>query len=390
MKKILFLSLIIMSIIGCKDNNLSKKNSETNSNNMNKKYEDTLYNNYAPLMVKFLKDENFKTLDNIEFKKRIQELFGVDIDESEYDDVNPRLKGAETNIHNIYSIMRKDNFIDFYILDRGKIDGAGDPLKSMLTDERSNEDNFILYNKLLLNDDISVLSYILNDKTSLEDIYVYFNYEKNESIKNKLISTLKDIDDYPVEFKNSLIWYNDINKNENIRKNTLVEIGKKKPDFLFDLTSYVISNRETIKKPFNAYTDKAIATLISIQLDLSTGDFVSGNKGYALLNNMFVQNPSMKEILKKQSYFDFENVKKASEHFEMNNGEENTDELYLINDKDGYTNLRKGKNANSEIITKLNNGSELYVLDKSDKDWWLVVTPIGEQGYVHKSRIVSK
>ncbi|OXA73976.1 hypothetical protein B0A56_13070 [Flavobacterium columnare NBRC 100251 = ATCC 23463] len=105
---------------------------------------------------------------------------------------------------------------------------------------------------------------------------------------------------------------------------------------------------------------------------------------------MFVQNPSMKEILKKQSYFDFENVKKASEHFEMNNGEENTDELYLINDKDGYTNLRKGKNANSEIITKLNNGSELYVLDKSDKDWWLVVTPIGEQGYVHKSRIVSK
>lgn len=239
-----------MSIIGCKDNNLSKKNSETNSNNMNKKYEDTLYNNYAPLMVKFLKDENFKTLDNIEFKKRIQELFGVDIDESEYDDVNPRLKGAETNIHNIYSIMRKDNFIDFYILDRGKIDGAGDPLKSMLTDERSNEDNFILYNKLLLNDDISVLSYILNDKTSLEDIYVYFNYEKNESIKNKLISTLKDIDDYPVEFKNSLIWYNDINKNENIRKNTLAEIGKKKPDFLFDLTSYVISNRETIKKPF--------------------------------------------------------------------------------------------------------------------------------------------
>lgn len=62
---------------------------------------------------------------------------------------------------------------------------------------------------------------------------------------------------------------------------------------------------------------------------------------------------------------------------------------YKIYDKDGYTNLRKGKSSQSEIIAKINTGSSIKVIDDSE-DWWFIQTNDGKKGYVHKSRIVSK
>ncbi|OWP83053.1 hypothetical protein BWK59_12600 [Flavobacterium davisii] len=62
---------------------------------------------------------------------------------------------------------------------------------------------------------------------------------------------------------------------------------------------------------------------------------------------------------------------------------------YKIFDKDGYTNLRKEKNVKSEIITKINTGTSIKVIDNTG-DWWFIQTNDGKKGYVHKSRIVSK
>jgi uncharacterized protein YgiM (DUF1202 family) len=62
---------------------------------------------------------------------------------------------------------------------------------------------------------------------------------------------------------------------------------------------------------------------------------------------------------------------------------------YYIQDSDGYTNLRKDKNASSQILQKINTGEQIEVLDQSG-DWWLVVSKEGKKGYVHKSRIQFK
>ena len=59
-----------------------------------------------------------------------------------------------------------------------------------------------------------------------------------------------------------------------------------------------------------------------------------------------------------------------------------------IEDKDGYTNLRKEKNAKSEVLQKIKTGEQIEVLDNTD-DWFLVKTKEGKTGYVHKSRIKS-
>lgn len=62
---------------------------------------------------------------------------------------------------------------------------------------------------------------------------------------------------------------------------------------------------------------------------------------------------------------------------------------FKISDVDGYTNLRKEKNAKSEIITKINTGTIIKVIDDTG-DWWYIQTKDGKKGYVHKSRIVSE
>ncbi|WP_042721259.1 SH3 domain-containing protein [Flavobacterium sp. B17] len=62
---------------------------------------------------------------------------------------------------------------------------------------------------------------------------------------------------------------------------------------------------------------------------------------------------------------------------------------FFIEDPDGFTNLRKEKNASSEILQKIKSGENIEVLDNTG-DWFLVKTQQGNRGYVHKSRIKSK
>ncbi|WP_312902095.1 SH3 domain-containing protein [Chryseobacterium taichungense] len=63
-------------------------------------------------------------------------------------------------------------------------------------------------------------------------------------------------------------------------------------------------------------------------------------------------------------------------------------EKYTISDPDGYTNLRKDKSSQSEILQKITAGREIEVLDKTG-DWWKVKSKEGKIGYIHKSRIKS-
>lgn len=62
---------------------------------------------------------------------------------------------------------------------------------------------------------------------------------------------------------------------------------------------------------------------------------------------------------------------------------------FIIQDSDGFTNLRKEKNSSSQILQKINTGEQVEVLDQNG-DWWLVVSKEGKKGYVHKSRMKSE
>ena len=63
-------------------------------------------------------------------------------------------------------------------------------------------------------------------------------------------------------------------------------------------------------------------------------------------------------------------------------------QLGLINDPDGYTNVREKPEANSNVLFKVNEGEYFYYTIAKDKNWWRVVNMDGNAGFMHKSRII--
>ncbi len=63
----------------------------------------------------------------------------------------------------------------------------------------------------------------------------------------------------------------------------------------------------------------------------------------------------------------------------------------IINDPDGYTNIRGGEGSNYEIVGKLEEGYKFKYLPNDKSSWWAVETIpyYGEsiKGFVHKSRV---
>ncbi|MCB2089418.1 MAG: SH3 domain-containing protein [Sphingomonadaceae bacterium] len=58
----------------------------------------------------------------------------------------------------------------------------------------------------------------------------------------------------------------------------------------------------------------------------------------------------------------------------------------MINDPDGYTNVRAGKDSSAKVIGRINAG-EKFLTYPQDGEWWEVVMPDGRRGYMHRSRI---
>ncbi|SHK95432.1 SH3 domain-containing protein [Myroides odoratimimus] len=60
-----------------------------------------------------------------------------------------------------------------------------------------------------------------------------------------------------------------------------------------------------------------------------------------------------------------------------------------ISDPDGYTNLRDGKGINTNIITQIQSGEHIRVLDNIS-NWLLIETESGQRGYVYRNRVKSE
>jgi hypothetical protein len=59
--------------------------------------------------------------------------------------------------------------------------------------------------------------------------------------------------------------------------------------------------------------------------------------------------------------------------------------MAVIQDPDGYTNVRDGQNG--PVIAKLKAGERFIAIEDTSDDWWRVILPSGAEGVIHRSRI---
>ena len=59
----------------------------------------------------------------------------------------------------------------------------------------------------------------------------------------------------------------------------------------------------------------------------------------------------------------------------------------VVNDPDGYTNIRSGEGTNYNILGVVYEGEVFYAIRNNNNDWWRIKTKNGIIGYMHKNRI---
>jgi uncharacterized protein YgiM (DUF1202 family) len=59
----------------------------------------------------------------------------------------------------------------------------------------------------------------------------------------------------------------------------------------------------------------------------------------------------------------------------------------IVDDKDGWVNLRELPDVNSLSLAKILNGTNLEIIDKSE-NWFKVYTESGRIGYIFKDRLI--
>ena len=69
------------------------------------------------------------------------------------------------------------------------------------------------------------------------------------------------------------------------------------------------------------------------------------------------------------------------------NGQAGNYKKAVINDPDGYTNVREGKSKNYNIVDRIYENEVFYASPSSSSNWYAVILQNGTKGYVHNSRI---
>ncbi len=336
--------------------------------------------NYDTLSVEYIKkvetsliNNKFKFPDEKIFRDKVLEVFKIDL----YDYKNKIIVLRPAMFTEI--AIKESKFI---LVEDEETDGSEDVINDNLE---------LYYNSYVFNGDKIAFNWLKSrNKQRLIDLVVQYGYDSDKELVTFVLKNF-DFDDnvsfhdliftYDVKSKKYILRENILNDIENIiYKGTVEGYTEAKEGNGYNSFSDII---EKIRSNLNNYLDaeKYIAFLYEKDLRVGIVGHVESNLS---------DNPNYKSFLKQNNYFNLKRLKDYVEN--VYGGDSNSDEVsrvFKISDPDGFTNLRKEKNTSSEILQKINNSSEVEVLDNSE-DWWLVQTKEGRKGYVYKTKIKSE
>ncbi|MCG8745295.1 hypothetical protein [Tenacibaculum finnmarkense] len=383
----LIVAFIILLHVGCKNveekpKELSDKISSTDVFTNNTKIMDTIKKkrfdsknenieyiekSLIPIAEKFLKQcKDFTPLPYNEFRKQVQKVYGIDIDE--YSD-------------NIFPMSYR--FIPNIILKEQRI--VIDEM--MIEDDTKNY--FCDYNNLVFYEDQKMIHKFKNKwKGDLKKLVKYYGYHGNKMI---LSSAFSQIDFYShVDVPDLLFDLEKIEKTDKFRRVLRQELFKKVYEYTdgdFPIETYMedmILDSISYKEP-----DKTLAFIMNTAIDRDLPK-------WGLPEYIYDRFPEYLEKMKIVDYYGFERLKdysiKVYGQTPKNDG--NPKPIYkkaIINDADGYTNVRNWK---GKIVFKIEDGEKFMVskegknlIGDSYKEGWWFVRFKGNEGWVHSSRV---
>ncbi len=314
--------------------------------------------------INALKNCGFKFPDENFFKRKVNEVFKMKID-----DYNDNILALRYDLMPEIAV-NGDNFI---LLFNGN-KGSGDSV-----DLR----NICHYNNLIFYEETKEIAWFkMNSPSFINDLVIEYGYTGNKDFLNYAFSKLDFLNENSLvdlmfdlvleENKEFLCFRYDM-------MDKIVELNP--PDGFTLLTSLIdlmIKNPEEYDNP-----EKAVAYI----MDASCKAGVWGNAGF-----VYDMYPEWRKKLQEKNYYNLKNLTEYSEKFYDEDKQRQHKvgwEEAIINDPDGYINIHKDPNAKSEVIFKIYKDQTFLVFVVDNKDWWSVDYK-SQRGYIHKSRVSLK
>lgn len=220
-----------------------------------------------------------------------------------------------------------------------------------------------------------------NDNSYLGSLIVYFGYKGNTDQEKEYLNYIfKDSEENMSDLFNLFFGRHGVRGNWELRKElfeSYLDIYPKSPIYDSGFIEILIdkNNPDYIKR-YEGNREEDISFLLEkmIYQARKKGDLKDG-----AVSNVLENNPEYLNKLKKYKAYGYPLLNDyIRESPPMANR--------VIQDSDGYTNLRKEKNTISKILQKIKTGDEVSIIDVSG-DWFYVSTKENNMGYVHKSKL---
>ena len=350
----------------------------------------------------FLKENGYKEPSQQSFRDKCLYLFGLYLPAVPKTTANP-INSIDTD----YTINEFGRFIypdveDLFYQPWIEKNVTKEDARRYLYDNESGAGKRIAaYNKLLFNNDSTVLPYFKENSGDATEVVFKFDYEGNPdlmeiAVRNARLSSY--FDDPSVI---SILFYN--NKKRGIRKRLIKQIyeqcANNRDDFkdfegivtsfswTFDVLEYDVDTK-----------DQCLVYLVTLMMDYDDKNRAAiieprGSKAFEYLEYFLRQFPDIESRLKKHNFYDNNKLKelvaaiRSLQQTEAANGRNNKVATHFIYDSDGFCNMREKGSISARIIGRIPSDTPVRVLE-ADGEWWKVSTNDGKTGYVHKSRII--
>ena len=255
-------------------------------------------------LLNFLIKNNYKTITRYEFIQRVKEFLGVHEISNEQNVIYfSHPKG--------YEIDLKNQFINSYEVDLNYLIEM-QKLEKGTTYIYNNR--FICYNKIIFNDDISSITQILFDKEAIEDVVIYFDYEKNQNLLNFALNNL-DINNEEIIYLQHIIFYNDKSKEFFFKKDLLIKILEKYEVFFIRIIQVFIEFWEYFSMS-DSKKYPTIAFMLDILLNKYHKEFYDiSHLAYLVLNNSYIEKKEILQNFIGNNYYNYTLLKEYSKFY---------------------------------------------------------------------------
>ncbi|WP_160139945.1 hypothetical protein [Chryseobacterium sp. c4a] len=256
----------------------------------------------------------FRNISETEFSEKLNIYFEIDSFDSDTI-ILFNQKGYTIDIKNrfINTYPFEPYYIKDYVIDEG--------LKNEYTAQ------FINYNKIIFNDNLSAVTSILNDKMSIEEIFYYFDYEKNRML-NMLALREIDYNNLEPDYIQHLFLYNNT-KDTPIKSNVIsyiIQNYKESEQYFLDIIEVLFNFWDHIYSK-DQYKFQLTATLTEKLLE-KYEQKMDIEKCTPLIQYLYCLHDNLPEKFDNEKYFDQHLLKKYSiqyfatlDHSDMNRTE---------------------------------------------------------------------